>query len=119
MGCSKKNRSISRLASGPLGPGNVRQLNNVVEQCCALCTTPTVPASLVTRALRDKPSELPALAEARAQFEREYLITLLRRTQGQMTEAARLAGRNRTELYRLLQRYGLSPAMFKNQEESE
>ena len=100
-------------------PGNVRQLNNVVEQCCALCTTPTIPASLVTRALRDKPSELPVLAEARAQFEREYLITLLRRTQGQMTEAARLAGRNRTELYRLLQRYGLSPAMFKNQEESE
>ena len=100
-------------------PGNVRQLHNVVEQCCALCTTPTIPTSLVTRALRDKPAELPALAEARAQFEREYLITLLRRTQGQMTEAARLAGRNRTELYRLLQRYGLSPAMFKNSGEAE
>lgn len=100
-------------------PGNVRQLHNVVEQCCALCTTPTIPASLVTRALRDKPSELPALADARAQFEREYLITLLRRTQGHMTEAARLAGRNRTELYRLLQRYGLSAAMFKNSGEAE
>lgn len=95
-------------------PGNIRQLSNVIEQCCALCTTPTIPASLVSRALRDKPAELLALADARAQFEREYLIALLRRTQGQMTEAARLAGRNRTELYRLLQRYGLSPAMFKN-----
>lgn len=95
-------------------PGNVRQLSNVIEQCCALCTTPTIPASLVSRALRDKPTELPSLADARAQFEREYLIALLRRTQGHMTEAARLAGRNRTELYRLLQRYGLSPAMFKD-----
>jgi two-component system response regulator GlrR len=96
-------------------PGNVRQLNNVIEQCCALSTTPTIPATLVTRALRDKPADLPTLADARAQFEREYLITLLRRTRGQVSEAARLAGRNRTELYRLLNRYGLSPAMFKPQ----
>jgi two-component system response regulator GlrR len=96
-------------------PGNVRQLNNVIEQCCALSTTPTIPATLVTRALRDKPADLPTLADARAQFEREYLINLLRRTQGQVSEAARLAGRNRTELYRLLNRYGLSPAMFKDQ----
>jgi Response regulator containing CheY-like receiver, AAA-type ATPase, and DNA-binding domains len=100
-------------------PGNVRQLNNVIEQCCALSTTPTIPASLVTRALRDKPADLPTLADARAQFEREYLITLLRRTQGQVSEAARLAGRNRTELYRLLTRYGLSPAMFKPQADAD
>ena len=96
-------------------PGNVRQLNNVIEQCCALCTTRTIPASLVTRALRDKPTELASLTDARAQFERDYLIALLRRTQGRVTDAARIAGRNRTELYRLLLRYGLTPAMFKDQ----
>lgn len=100
-------------------PGNIRQLNNVVEQCCALSTTSTIPASLVARALRDKPAELPSLADARAHFERDYLIALLRRTQGQMTEAARLAGRNRTELYRLVQRHGLSPAMFKDENDSQ
>jgi two-component system response regulator GlrR len=37
----------------------------------------------------------------------------LKITNGQVTDAARLAGRNRTEFYRLLQRYHLSPAMFK------
>ena len=99
-------------------PGNIRQLHNVLEQCCALCTTPTIPATLVARALRDKPAEIQPLAEARAAFERDYLITLLKLTRGQVSEVARLAGRNRTEVYRLLQRHGLTPALFKDRDES-
>jgi two-component system response regulator GlrR len=98
-------------------PGNIRQLNNVLEQCVALCTTPTIPASLVARALRDKPAEIQPLAEARAAFERDYLINLLKLTRGQVSEVARLAGRNRTEVYRLLQRHGLTPALFKDRDE--
>jgi two-component system response regulator GlrR len=99
-------------------PGNIRQLHNVLEQCCALCTTPTIPATLVARALRDKPAEIQPLAEARAAFERDYLITLLKLTRGQVSEVARLAGRNRTEVYRLLQRHGLTPALFKDRDDS-
>ena len=100
-------------------PGNIRQLHNVLEQCCALCTTSTIPASLVARALRDKPAEIQPLAEARAAFERDYLITLLKLTRGQVSEVARLAGRNRTEVYRLLQRHELTPALFKDRDESD
>lgn len=95
-------------------PGNIRQLLNVLEQCCALCTTATIPATLVLRALRDKPADIQPLAEARATFERDYLINLLKLTHGQVSEVARLAGRNRTEVYRLLQRHGLTPALFKH-----
>lgn len=98
-------------------PGNIRQLHNVLEQSVALCTTSTIPASLVARALRDKPAEIRPLAEARAEFERDYLITLLKLTRGQVSEVARLAGRNRTEVYRLLQRHGLTPALFKDRDE--
>ncbi len=98
-------------------PGNIRQLSNVLEQCVALCTTSTIPASLVARALRDKPAEIQPLAEARSAFEREYLITLLKLTRGQVSEVARLAGRNRTEVYRLLQRHGLTPALFKDRDD--
>jgi two-component system response regulator GlrR len=94
-------------------PGNVRQLMNVVEQCCALCTTPLIPASLVARALRDKQVEILSYAEAKDRFERDYLIQLLKITNGQVAEAARLARRNRTEFYRLLQKHKLSPALFK------
>ncbi len=99
-------------------PGNIRQLHNVLEQCCALCTTSTIPASLVGRALRDKPAEIQPLADARAAFERDYLITLLKLTGGQVSEVARLAGRNRTEVYRLLQRHGLNAALFKPHDEA-
>ncbi len=98
-------------------PGNIRQLHNVLEQCVALCTTSTIPASLVARALRDKPAEIQPLAEARSTFERDYLISLLKLTRGQVSEVARLAGRNRTEVYRLLQRHGLTPALFKDRDE--
>ena len=100
-------------------PGNIRQLHNVLEQCVALCTTSTIPASLVARALRDKPAEIQPLAEARAAFERDYLITLLKLTRGQVSEVARLAGRNRTEVYRLLQRHDLTPALFKDRDETD
>ncbi len=97
-------------------PGNVRQLMNVVEQCCALCTTARIPASLVTRALRNKPVEILSYADAKDRFERDYLIQLMKITAGQVAEAARLAQRNRTEFYRLLQKHGLSPALFKQPE---
>ena len=99
-------------------PGNIRQLHNVLEQCVALCTTSTIPASLVARALRDKPADIQPLAEARSTFERDYLISLLKLTRGQVSEVARLAGRNRTEVYRLLQRHGLTPALFKDRDDA-
>ena len=47
-------------------------------------------------------------ADAKQRFERDYLIQLLKITNGQVTDAARLAGRNRTEFYRLLHRHHLS-----------
>ena len=46
-------------------------------------------------------------------FERDYLVRILKITGGNVTKAARLAGRNRTEFYRLLERHSLEPGMFK------
>jgi two-component system response regulator GlrR len=94
-------------------PGNIRQLYNVVEQSVALSTTSLIPASLVQRALRSEPGEIPAFADARRQFEREYLTQLLQITHGNVTKAARIAKRNRTEFYKLLNKHHLEPAQFK------
>ncbi|MCB1857895.1 MAG: sigma 54-interacting transcriptional regulator [Gammaproteobacteria bacterium] len=94
-------------------PGNVRQLVNVVEQCYVLSTTSLIEPELVQRALRAASHRVPPLAEARSQFERQYLVQLLKMTAGNTTQAARLAGRNRTEFYRLLRRYGLDPGQFR------
>jgi two-component system, NtrC family, response regulator GlrR len=95
-------------------PGNVRQLLNVVEQSVALCTTPLVPASLVADAMQLSLSQPVSLEEAKRRFERDYLVSLMRTAEGNVTRAARLAGRNRTEFYRLMQRHQLSPEAFKS-----
>ncbi len=94
-------------------PGNVRQLYNVVEQACALSTTPLVPLALVQRALRSPSVEVLTFAEARQRFERDYLVGLLKLTDGNVADAARLADRNRTEFYRLMQKHDLTPGLFK------
>ncbi|KAF1069692.1 MULTISPECIES: sigma 54-interacting transcriptional regulator [unclassified Variovorax] len=94
-------------------PGNVRQLYNVVEQVCALSSSPLIPLALVQRALRVPTVEVQTYAEAKQRFEREYLVGLLKLTDGNVADAARLADRNRTEFYRLLQKHELTPGHFK------
>ncbi|RZI83383.1 MAG: response regulator [Rubrivivax sp.] len=104
--------ALKALATAPW-PGNVRQLHNVVEQVSALATTPLIPLALVQRALRVPSVEVLTFTEARMRFERDYLVGLLKLTDGSVADAARLAGRNRTEFYRLLQKHGLTPGVFR------
>lgn len=94
-------------------PGNVRQLQNIVEQTVVLATTPMVPASLVQKALQDNVATILPFETSRKNFERSYLINLLKTTSGNVAQAASLAQRHRTEFYKLLERHSLSPAMFK------
>jgi len=104
--------AMTLLVSAPW-PGNVRQLLNVIEQAVALAPTEVIPESLVRQALDAGDTALTPLDEARKAFERDYLVRILKITGGNVTKAARLAGRNRTEFYRLLERHSLEPGMFK------
>lgn len=94
-------------------PGNVRQLVNVVEQCVALSSAPMIPEALVAQALAAEDNAMPTFNDARAGFERSYLVKVLKITEGNVTQAARIAGRNRTDFYKLLSRHELEPASFK------
>lgn len=98
---------------GASWPGNIRQLCNVVEQAVALSTTPVISSDLVNNAIRETPEEIPSFADARRQFEQEYLVQLLKITNGNVSQAARLAKRNRTEFYKLLNRHHIVPTLFK------
>jgi len=110
-------RSFSREAMELLmaapWPGNIRQLLNVVEQVSALTTTPMISTALVQRALRGKGQEILPLGEAVNRFERDYLVQILQMTQGNVCQATRLAQRNRTDFYKLLNRHQLEPALFR------
>ncbi|HBR9850538.1 TPA: two-component system response regulator GlrR [Klebsiella pneumoniae] len=94
-------------------PGNVRQLVNVIEQCVALTSSPVIGDALVEQALEGENTALPTFVEARNQFELNYLRKLLQITKGNVTHAARMAGRNRTEFYKLLSRHELDVNDFK------
>jgi len=94
-------------------PGNVRQLVNVIEQCVALTSSPVISDALVDQALEGENTALPTFVEARNQFELNYLRKLLQITKGNVTHAARMAGRNRTEFYKLLSRHELEANDFK------
>ena len=106
--------AMELLISAPW-PGNIRQLQNIVEQSVALSTGPLINASLVRSALREKISQLPSFQEARDQFERDYLANLLKMTAGNVSQAARIAQRNRTEFYKLLNRHHLNAEAFREE----
>jgi two-component system, NtrC family, response regulator GlrR len=95
-------------------PGNIRQLVNVVEQAVALSTAPVISADLLQSALSKTTEKIPPFDEARRQFEQDYLLRLLKITSGNVSHAAKLAGRNRTDFYKLLQRHHIVPGMFKS-----
>ncbi|TAK52732.1 MAG: response regulator [Betaproteobacteria bacterium] len=105
--------AMEALVAAPW-PGNVRQLVNALEQAVALSPADIIPAALVRQALDISASPLAPLDEARRAFERDYLVRILKISRGSVTQAARLAGRNRTEFYRLLERHALDAAFFKS-----
>ncbi len=109
--------ALELLAKTPW-PGSVRQLQGVIEQCAGLTNQPMITAELVNRILTDETTDLPHLSEARAEFEKAYLIKVLRLAEGKVTKAAELAGRNRTDFYKLLNKHGLEAARFKEEAKS-
>lgn len=104
--------ALQQMMTAPW-PGNIRQLLNVVEQVAVLSSTPIISEQLVTRALRGKTAAIPPLAKAQQEFEQDYLIRLMQITQGNVTRAAALAKRNRTEFYKLLNKHHLEAAAFR------
>jgi len=98
--------AMELLISAPW-PGNIRQLQNVIEQSIALSSESVISANLVKNALRDDSTQFPSFQQARDHFERDYLAKLLKITAGNVSQAARIAQRNRTEFYKLLNRHHL------------
>jgi DNA-binding NtrC family response regulator len=111
-------------------PGNVRELENAIQSAIALRSgdvigAESLPAQLRTRIHGSRPIPLPqpngedqlTLTEAKKlvsnQFERDYLQQIMARAQGSVAEAARLAGLDRTNFRRLLQRHNIDPTSFK------
>ena len=106
-------QAVARLV-GYSWPGNVRQLENVMEQASALCRGPVISDTLIANALPDQSQHhIAPLSDAKKEFEQAYIADLLRSTQGNMAMAAKLAGRNRSDFYKIVSRHNLDVNVFK------
>jgi two-component system response regulator GlrR len=100
------------LLAAAAWPGNVRQLRMVLRQAASLGAGAVITPEQVQEA-QGQTTQLPSFDEARDEFTRNYLVQLLQITEGNVSQAARLARRNRTDFYKLLSRHGIEPEQFK------
>jgi len=121
---ARNNSSAKKFSPAALGalmaydwPGNIRQLSNIVEQLAALAPAAIIGEAQTIAALPKSSiptKEMPPLADARKLFEREYLEQVLLQTQGNVTDAARQAGRNRSDFHKLIKKHQLNPDLLRN-----
>jgi len=95
-------------------PGNVRELENAIEYAVAMTQQDLIADDLILRAKGVVSQEpLRPLRAARDAFEKSYLIYLLETSEGNVTRAAKLAGKHRADLYDLLKKHQLNVSDFK------
>ena len=109
-------------------PGNVRELENTIEYAVAMTPNDTVTEDYILQGkgiapergqtfVQEKADEsssgLRPLKDARDAFERDYLIQVLSMTEGNVSQAAKLAGKYRADFYDLLKKHDLKVHEFK------
>ena len=134
----RSNRAVPEFSNEALGclvrydwPGNVRELNNALEHAATLCgsgriETDDLPAFVTAQGIpRAKntlsaavgtTSTLPYIAardQTMEEFEKRYLTDLMTITGGNLSEASRRSGIDRSNLRRLLKKVSVTPAAFK------
>jgi transcriptional regulator with AAA-type ATPase domain len=102
-------------------PGNIRELKNVIEKAVLVAKGTVVDVDALPRKMAEALAPSAAGGEEflwdyesyKNAKEREYLVRLMTRVQGNVAEAARVAGIHRTHVYNLLKKHGLTPDAFK------
>lgn len=94
-------------------PGNVRELENTIERAVAMSVKDVITEDMILPTQEIENKGLQPLKNAKADFEKDYLVQLIRLTHGNVTQAAKLAGKYRADLYELLKKYDLKPIDFK------
>ena len=102
-------------------PGNIRELENAIEQAVALSYQPILTPDDLPRDVRDRETSRVASRTARnGQFlfpdtpsleevKKRYVLHVLEHTQGNVSAAARILNVDRRSLYRMLARYKIEP----------
>jgi two-component system response regulator GlrR len=99
-------------------PGNVRELENTLEYAIAMTQRDVVTEEFILQANQLTGTALPSgppksLKEARDEYEKSYLIHLLEICKGNVSQAAKMAGKYRADFYDLLKKHNLNISEFK------
>ena len=97
-------------------PGNVRELENIIERAVALCNSDTIDTKHLPPDLRQNISEIILPVEegmsqefvTLAEHEKQYILTVLEKVNGNKTKAAKILGIDRVSLWRKLKKYNLN-----------
>jgi two-component system response regulator GlrR len=92
-------------------PGNVRELAERIRQAIKLAGNAAVTAEALL--LASDGGSVPSFKEAKRAFETRYVIGLLRRCEGNISQAARLAKKDRKDFYDVIRRTGIDPSDFR------
>ena len=113
----KKVKGLTPLAMQRLmsynWPGNVRELENTIEYAMAMTRKDMITEDLILHSGSRSDETLKHLKEAKALFEKSYIINLLELTRGNISSAAEMAGKYRADFYNLMKKYNLKPRDFK------
>ena len=97
-------------------PGNVRELESIVQRAAILCSGPVVEACDLDLPHASRAGSAQEFEEAKRtaieSFERGYLTRILSAAAGNVSRAARSAGKDRRNFQRLLRKHNLTPARF-------
>jgi two-component system, NtrC family, response regulator GlrR len=95
-------------------PGNVRELENTIEYALAMTQQDLITEDYILQTKTIEPQEiLKPFKEARNDFEKRYLVHLLQLSEGNVSRAAKLAGRYRADFYDLLKKHNVKVGDFK------
>ncbi|MFB3925308.1 MAG: sigma-54-dependent transcriptional regulator [Syntrophales bacterium] len=94
-------------------PGNVRELENAIECAVVMCNESLISEQLILPTQNSELDTLKSFKESRRDFEKRYLIQLMEISKGNVSQAAKLAGKYRADLYELLEKYQIKPLDFR------
>jgi two-component system response regulator GlrR len=117
----KLKRSVKGLSSAALQklmiyswPGNVRELENMIECAVVMSTEDLISEELIILPGQEMGEHaFKPLKESKQDFERNYLVQLMKISQGNVSQASKLAGKYRADLYELLEKYHINPLDFR------
>ena len=101
---------VLEMLAGYAWPGNVRELENVVERAVTLNTTGVLTPSDFDEQLHQSqklPTLFPRQLVSLEEIQRQYILHVLERLNGNMSRAAELLEIDRRTLYRMLERFGV------------